>query len=405
VALKRSLLFRGIVPAVDFRADPLYVLTVLTLMVVAAEWLARRGPFRHVGAALLVILLTAIVANLGIIPAGSTADAPVSAYDAIFTYVAPIALFWLLLPVSLREVFKAGLPLISLFFLGALGTCAGVYVGITLVNGREAFGPLQQGVAGMFTGTYIGGSVNFNALALHYDVMRDGMVYGGSIVVDNIMTTVWMIATIAAPRLLLPLWKRRGALATTRATTGPILELPEETETIDPRTLALVLFLGGAALWLSLQLASASAAVGFAIPSILIITALALVLAQVPAVSRLAGVRVLGMYSVYVFLAVVGAFCDLRALAEIGSLGVTLLIFVVVIVFVHGFVMFGGAWLFKLDLESAAVASQANIGGGTSALVLAKSLGREDLVLPAILIGSLGNAVGTFLGFLVAGMV
>ena len=67
--------------------------------------------------------------------------------------------------------------------------------------------------------------------------------------------------------------------------------------------------------------------------------------------------------------------------------------------------MFGGAWLFKLDLESAAVASQANIGGGTSALVLAKSLGREDLVLPAILIGSLGNAVGTFLGFLVAGMV
>ena len=34
----------------------------------------------------------------------------------------------------------------------------------------------------------------------------------------------------------------------------------------------------------------------------------------------------------------------------------------------------------------AAVASQANVGGSTSALALAKSLGREDLLVPAILL-------------------
>jgi uncharacterized membrane protein len=50
----------------------------------------------------------------------------------------------------------------------------------------------------------------------------------------------------------------------------------------------------------------------------------------------------------------------------------------------------------------AAVASQANIGGGTSALALARSLGRRDLVLPAILVGSLGTALGTYLGLAVA---
>ncbi len=49
-----------------------------------------------------------------------------------------------------------------------------------------------------------------------------------------------------------------------------------------------------------------------------------------------------------------------------------------------------------------AVASQANIGGGTSALALARSLNRPDLVLPAILIGSLGLALGTYLGFFTA---
>ena len=39
---------------------------------------------------------------------------------------------------------------------------------------------------------------------------------------------------------------------------------------------------------------------------------------------------------------------------------------------------------------------------GTSALALAKSLGRGDLVLPGILAGSLGTALGTFAGFAVA---
>jgi uncharacterized membrane protein len=70
-----------------------------------------------------------------------------------------------------------------------------------------------------------------------------------------------------------------------------------------------------------------------------------------------------------------------------------------VLVLVHGLVTYGAARLMRLDLDVASVASQANVGGGTSALAVARSLGRGDLVLPAVLIGSLGNAVGTFLGF------
>ena len=39
------------------------------------------------------------------------------------------------------------------------------------------------------------------------------------------------------------------------------------------------------------------------------------------------------------------------------------------------------------------------------ALALAKSLGRGDLFLPAILVGSLGTGVGSYLGFLLARFV
>ena len=77
-------------------------------------------------------------------------------------------------------------------------------------------------------------------------------------------------------------------------------------------------------------------------------------------------------------------------------------VFTLVLIIVHGFITFGAARLLKLDVDIAAVASQANIGGAASALALSRSLGRSDLLLPAVLIGSLGIATGTFLGFWVA---
>jgi uncharacterized membrane protein len=405
----------AILPAKIRALDPVLILAVLSLIVAGSEWLARRGVFRHLGTALLVILIGAVAANTGVLPAGSTAQAPVPVYDAIFAYVAPLALFWLLLSVNLRDVIKAGVPLLLLFLLGSAATAAGAVLAMRLVGGEAAIGPLHHAVAGMFTGTYTGGSVNFNAVALEYDVVRDGVLYGGAVVVDNIVTTVWIAATLMIPRVLGPVWSRRlergrpaasatGDQAAPAAAAVPIVDLAAEIETIDPRRLALVLALGGAALWLSNGLAAWAAGAWLRVPSILIITAIALVLAQVRLVSQLPGARVVGMFAVYLFLTVIGAFCDVHALGRLGDIGAPLLAFASITVALHGLVLFGGAWLFRLDLAAAAVASQANVGGGTTALALAKSLGREDLLVPGILLGSVGNGIGTFLGFLVAGL-
>ena len=68
----------------------------------------------------------------------------------------------------------------------------------------------------------------------------------------------------------------------------------------------------------------------------------------------------------------------------------------------HTITLFGIGALFKVDWDVLDIASQANIGGATSALALARSLSRPDLQLPAVLVGSLGNALGTYLGILVA---
>jgi len=396
--------------------DSLYVAAVLCGLVALSEWLVRKTPARHIGSALLVILLTAVVANLGIIPAGSSPEAPVPVYDGIFSILAPLSILWLLLRVDLRAVLKAGPAIIGMFLVGSAATVLGILAGMAMVQGPETIGPLYNALGGMFAGTYTGGSVNFNAVALSYEVMDDGTLFAGAIAVDNIVTTVWIMATLALPRLLLPFWARQIAASSTDSTptsstpdptaelaTGPLLGIEDDTETLHPLDLGLALSLGLGSLWLSNWASSTLTTVGVSIPSILILTTLALIFAQIPAVSRLRGPRVLGMVAVYLFLAVVGAYCDVAALRGLGSLGLTLLTFTSVAVAVHGLIVFGVARLFKVDVAIAAVTSQANVGGGTSALALARSLGRDDLVLPAVLVGSLGTALGTFLGFWTAG--
>lgn len=379
---------------------PLAQLAILALVVLAAEWLVRNTALRHAGTALVGILLAAILANIGILPAGSTAAAPVAVYDGIFAYVAPLAIFWLLLGVNLRTIRQAGGPMLVLFVVGAWGTAMGAFAAAKIVGGDELLHGQLAAVAGMYTGTYVGGSINFNAVALEYGVVRDGIIYTASIVADNIVTAIWMVATLVLPRLLAPLF--RGISKTELAATGPVLGIEEDTEALHPVDLAVVLGLGAGGVWLAEWGAGLLAARGIPVPTMLVLTGLALLLAQVPAVSRLKGPRVVGLFSVYLFLTVIGAFCDLRALVEVGRLGVLLLVFALVTVSMHGVITFATARLFRMDATIAAIASQANVGGGTSALACARSLGREDLVLPAVLVGSLGNALGNFLGFWVA---
>jgi len=379
--------------------EPLYILAFLAFLVVAAEWLCRNTGLKHLSSSLVVIILGAIFANFGLIPSASNAS-PV--YDGIFTYVAPLSIFFLLLGVSLKNLKKAGLPMLITFFVGALGTITGVIVAIQLVSIEEVFGDSYQAIAGMMTGTYIGGSVNFNAVALHYDVVREGATYTGVVVADNIVTAVWMMVTLSLPKLMNKLRPNPELKNLNASTEG--LEVNDR-ERLDPLQLALLLGLGFMVLFGSDLLSDWMKDMGVNIPSILLLTTIALIMAQFKPIQKIPGAKLLGMFAIYLFLSVVGAFCEVTALADVGEHAVGILVFTVAIVLVHGLVMLLLGWFFKTDWAIVAIASQANIGGGSTALALAKSFNRNDLLLPAILAGSLGSGVGTYFGFLVVGLV
>lgn len=105
---------------------------------------------------------------------------------------------------------------------------------------------------------------------------------------------------------------------------------------------------------------------------------------------------------IMLFLAVIGAFCDLHAFFQNGKDAGTLLLWNDLLVSIHGIIIFSIGGILKQDWDVVSIASNANVGGAASAPVRAVSLGRTELQLPGSLVGSAGNALGTSIGILIA---
>ncbi|NNE01582.1 MAG: DUF819 family protein [Eudoraea sp.] len=357
-------------------------------MVIAAVYAAKTTPGKKLGAALLVILFTAVLANTGLLPSASNA---IPLYDGIFTYVAPISIFYLLLGVNLTSIKKAGAPMIILFLIGSLATTLGILAAWFLISPQEVLGEDGNIIAGMLTGTYTGGSVNFNAIAIEYDFQERGFLYAGTIAVDNVITTLWIIVTLAFPAILRKFWKDKRVKTTTKTMEG------EDKEHLNFHSLIWLLFLGIGSYYISEVISELVPK----IPAILTLSTIGILLAQTKFVARLQGSHFLGLYLVYLFLAVIGAYCEISAVIELQEVGLSLLAFAAIAVFLHGIIVILLGGLVYRDWEMISIVSQANIGGGTTAIALAETFHRKELIVPAILVGTLGNALGTYLGFLV----
>ena len=373
----------------SFVSNPIYVLGMLSLMIILSIYIGKTKLGKQFGAALLVIIFTAVIANLKLIPSASNS---IGLYNVIFRYVAPISIFYLLLNVNLNSIKKAGLPMISLFIIGSLATTFGILLSWILLSPETVLGNDAKIVAGMLTGTYTGGSVNFNAVALEYGFQKKGILYAGTIAVDNVVTALWILVTLILPMLLSRIWKSKIGVNKINSD-----KLRFSDKGINITSLAWLTFLGITSFYLSEILVEYFPR----IPSILILTTIGIGLAQTKFVSNLNGSHDLGLYLVYLFLAVIGAYCEIGAVYQLKEIGITLLLFSSLAVLIHGIltVLFGG--LLYRDWQMIAIVSQANVGGGASAIALAETFERNELVLPAILVGTLGNALGTYLGFFV----
>ncbi|MFQ5689774.1 MAG: DUF819 domain-containing protein, partial [Gemmatimonadota bacterium] len=385
--------------------DPIGLTATLAGVTALAFWLESRFRWAsRAGAALLVILFGAVLSNARWVPVSS------SVYDAVFGPVTSLAIVWLLLAIRLDDLKEAGPRMLAAFAIATLATAVGATVAGLAFSG--AFDGESWKLAGVMTGTYSGGSLNFVGVGRALSLPPS--LFSAAAASDNVVTAVWMGAT-----LMLPIWlarcygARMPALSAAQDRDGSRTEAGavEASRSRGPSVpgagglfgtsrpgildMSVILGIGLLLVWI----ASTLGAIFPAVPAVLWLTTLALLAGSVPATRRLTGSMQMGYLALHVFFAVIGIN---SRISEILRVGPEVLYLTVTVVAVHGLLTYGGAWLARLDVRVASVASQAAVGGPSTALALAVARDWPGLALPGVAVGMLGYAAGTYAGLGVA---
>jgi uncharacterized membrane protein len=107
------------------------------------------------------------------------------------------------------------------------------------------------------------------------------------------------------------------------------------------------------------------------------------------------GSQEIGTFLIYLFFVVIGIPASIPLIVQNAPL---LLVFVFIIVVVNMAVSLTAGKLLKYDLEEILLASNANVGGPTTAAAMAIAKGWKDLIGPILVVGTLGYIIGNYIG-------
>ena len=166
------------------------LLTVILVMVAFSLWVQRFKAFKYVGPALTVIVIGLVLVNLHIVPGYQ------DVYGVIITYCVPMSISIYLLNINLKELAKlSGKALVALvcavFSVCLMATVFGVIFGNKMFEGWK--------IAGMFVGTYTGGSSNLTAIAVGLDAANETIAAANA--ADYVIGMPTLFLMFAAPAL------------------------------------------------------------------------------------------------------------------------------------------------------------------------------------------------------------
>ena len=321
---------------------------------------------------------------------------PGAHYAAVQSLVVALATPLLLLGADLRVVFEDTKRLTRAFAVGSAATAVGAVVGFAAAHSwlsssgvAGALGP-DDGykVAAALAAKSIGGGLNYVAVASALGVSASAMSAG--IVADNVFALVYfpVVAALAGDG------ERDG------------FEREDETSIVAPPPPPAV-DVGQmlAALALACVVSTASSRVAppslGALPTATAFTVLFATLAPRRVAAYLAPAGdLVGNAALYVFFASAGAAGG--SVSQIFSTPALFLYLGVLYACHLAIVWFAGHKGLGIAKAEALIGSNACVGGPATAAALARSKGWRALVAPGILVGNLGNAVGTFAGLALA---
>ena len=389
------------------------LLAVMAIGVFFAILLEQKYTWASKVSGCIIALVTAMVlANLGIIPTSS-----VLYDDVAWGIIVPLGIPMLLLRCDLKKIWAETGRMLVIFLVGSVGTVLGAYLAYFLLKGPYGNAGDLARVASMMTGTYTGGSVNLAAMASQYAAGED--VTAAAIVADNLTMALYFFVLIFFAGCS---WFRSRF-------SHPLIDQIEsgEAEAGDEKTLAAAFWsrkdislkdiaaniaYSAAVVWISRLIAGVFSClepdgllmnfvVKFFGSQYVWITTISVLVATSMAerVREIHGSQEIGTFCIYMFLFVIGVPANIYTVITKSPL---LLVLTVIMVFMNMLFCFGAARILKFNLEDAIIASNANIGGPTTAAGMAISQGWVDLVGPSMLIGTFGYVIGNYLGTIVA---
>ena len=392
--------------------DTWMLLTVMCLSVALAIYLEQKYTWASkVSGAIIALIIALVLSNLGILPVNSVL------YDEIiWGYAVPMGIPLLLLQCNMKKIWRETGRMMVIFLIGALGTCVGAVVAFSLLHERI---PELAGIAAMMTGSYIGGGVNFAALADEFSV--SGEMIGAATVADNLLMALYFFALIffagmnffrkhythphidevavvgtdGAQTQAAAYWTRKDislkdiamnfAYCVTVVTVAKLIAgfIGNLIPTTNALLTILNTFFGSQYVWIT-TVAMACATLGE------------------KQVAKLNGSQEIGTFLIYLFLFVIGVPASIVKIITETPL---LLAFTGLIVVINMLFCFVGGKLLHYDLEDIMLASNANIGGPTTAAGMAISQGWSKLVGPVMLVGTFGYVIGTYAGGIIGSLL
>lgn len=371
-------------------------------------WAEKQSWGKLVTGAVWAILAAILASNVNLIP--KSADA----YSFVFKYTVPALIPLFLINANVKRIIMESGRVGIGFILACLGSAAGAIVGVSLLD----LGAKEADLAGIFTATYTGGSVNYAAV-IQSTGFDDANIISAATAVDNLMSAVFLavLAIMPASKWLMNKYAVRDHSL-------------EETKDYAQSSQQVTGFSLAAALTFALVVVALSDATVMLLNSLfpdsnigrlryVFITLFSILPATIApkAMHKLHGGETIGIVFAFVFFAAIAAGADVVKLLSVAPI---LLAFVVILLVIHGLFVFGLGSLisalsekisgnkdniFRLSLPELIIASNASILGATTAPALAMARGWPALATPGILAGVAGYIVGTPLGLLVASLV
>ena len=321
-------------------------------------------------------------------------------YSGLSKFALPVFIVLMLIKVNVPAVVKVMGKGVLVMLMGTAGVMVGGVVSYVIVHGWlpedswRAFGALA--------GSWIGGTANM--LATKEMLEATDAQLGLAVIADNVVYIVWL------PLLLMSrdfadkfnAWARVPAERLAAMDAAAEMHVEDDHAPTMPQYLYLAAVVIGVtalghglappiAAWIADTSTTLANIFSETTTRILLVTTIALALSATR-VSELPNSTAIGTALVYIFVAGMGA------RAEVSELGAApmFVLGAFIWIFIHGLFMLAGAWLFRVDVHSVAIASAANIGAAASAPIVAAHH-RPNLVPASILLALLGYAMGNYL--------